>query len=170
MVEFRIEAGPARRARALRRAAAILRDGGVVAYPTDTLYGLAANPASASAIGTTLSHQGTARRSGRSPDRVRLDQIESAGDVLGPASRRLAARFWPGPLTLVVPAWSGLDARGARRPVDRGDPCARSSRRHDARAACAAGPSPRRAPTGRAKPRRGIPAWSWLRSATDLTR
>jgi len=49
MVEFRIEAGRPDE-RVLARAAAILRHGGVVAYPTDTLYGLAADPASAAAM------------------------------------------------------------------------------------------------------------------------
>ncbi|MFO7693447.1 MAG: L-threonylcarbamoyladenylate synthase [Vicinamibacterales bacterium] len=110
MVEFRIEAGRPDE-RALAAAAAILRDGGVVAYPTDTFYGLAANPASAAAMAQLY------RIKGRPVDLAvpligsGIDQLESAGAVLGPASRRLASRFWPGPLTLVVPAWSGLDAR-----------------------------------------------------------
>jgi len=109
MMEFRIEAGRPDQ-RVLARAAAILRDGGVVAYPTDTLYGLAANPASATAMAQLY------RIKGRPVDLAvpliasGVDQVESAGAVLGPASRRLAARFWPGPLTLIVPAWSGLDA------------------------------------------------------------
>ena len=109
-MEFRIEAGRPDE-RVLARAAAILRDGGVVAYPTDTLYGLAANPASAFAMAQLY------RIKGRPVDLAvpliasGVEQIESAGGVLGPASRRLAARFWPGPLTLVVPAWGGLDAR-----------------------------------------------------------
>jgi L-threonylcarbamoyladenylate synthase len=38
-----------------------------------------------------------------------MAQIEAAGGVLGPATRRLAEAFWPGPLTLVIPAWPGLD-------------------------------------------------------------
>jgi len=110
MVEFRIEAGRPDE-RVLARAAAILRDGGVVAYPTDTLYGLAADPASAAAMAQLY------RIKGRPVDLAvpliasGVDQVESAGAVLAPASRRLAARFWPGPLTLIVPAWSGLDAR-----------------------------------------------------------
>jgi len=110
MVEFRIEAGRPDE-RVLARAAAILRHGGVVAYPTDTLYGLAADPASAAAMAQLY------RIKGRPVDLAvpliasGVDQVESAGAVLAPASRRLAARFWPGPLTLIVPAWSGLDAR-----------------------------------------------------------
>jgi len=48
-LEFRVEASRPDR-HTLLRAAAIVRDGGIVAYPTDTLYGLAANPASAAAM------------------------------------------------------------------------------------------------------------------------
>jgi L-threonylcarbamoyladenylate synthase len=110
MLEFRVEAGQPDR-HALLRVAAILRDGGVVAYPTDTLYGLAANPASAAAMAQLY------RIKGRPVDLAipliasGLGQIEAAGGVLDPSSRRLAAAFWPGPLTLVVPAWAQLDAR-----------------------------------------------------------
>lgn len=110
MLEFRVEAGRPDRY-TLLRAAAIVRDGGIVAYPTDTLYGLAANPASAVAMAQLY------RIKGRPVDLAipliasGLGQIEAAGGVLDPASRRLAAAFWPGPLTLVIPAWAQLDAR-----------------------------------------------------------
>ena len=110
MVEFRVEASRPDR-HTLSRAAAIIRAGGVVAYPTDTLYGLAANPASGAAMAQLY------RIKGRPVDlaipliAASLEQIESAGGVLGPASRGLAEGFWPGPLTLVIPAWPGLDAR-----------------------------------------------------------
>ena len=50
-------------------AAHLLRHGSVLAYPTDTLYGLAADPRHAEAVGTTLSYQGTLRRSGDSSHR-----------------------------------------------------------------------------------------------------
>jgi L-threonylcarbamoyladenylate synthase len=109
MVEFRVEAGCPDR-HALSRAAAILRAGAIVAYPTDTLYGLAANPASAAAMAQLY------RIKGRAVDQAvpliasGLAQIEAAGGVLGPETRRLASAFWPGPLTLVVAAWPGLDA------------------------------------------------------------
>jgi L-threonylcarbamoyladenylate synthase len=102
MVEYRVEAGRPER-HALSGAAAILRDGGVVAYPTDTLYGLAANPFSGAAMAQLY------RIKGRPVDlaipliAAGLDQIESAGGVLSTVSRRLAERFWPGPLTIVVP-------------------------------------------------------------------
>jgi L-threonylcarbamoyladenylate synthase len=109
MLEFRIEAGRPDR-HTLLRAAAILRDGGIVAYPTDTLYALAANPASAAAMAQLY------RIKGRPVDLAipliasGIEQIEGAGGVFSPATRRLAAAFWPGPLTLVIPAWPQLDA------------------------------------------------------------
>jgi L-threonylcarbamoyladenylate synthase len=108
MLEFRVEAGRPDR-HTLLRAAAILRSGGIVAYPTDTLYGLAANPASAAAMAQLY------RIKGRPVDLAipliasGIGQIEAAGGVLGPESRRLAEAFWPGPLTLVISAWPGLD-------------------------------------------------------------
>ena len=109
MVEFRVEAGwPDRRT--LDRAAAILRDGGIVAYPTDTLYGLAANPASAAAMAQLYRIKGRAVDAAIPLIAADLGQLEAAGAVLDSATRRLAAAFWPGPLTLVVPAWPGLDA------------------------------------------------------------
>jgi L-threonylcarbamoyladenylate synthase len=110
MLEFRVEAGRPDR-HTLLRAAAILHDGGVVAYPTDTLYGLAANPASAAAMAQLY------RIKGRPVDLAipliasGTGQIAAAGGVLDPASRRLAEAFGPGPRTLVIPAWPQLDAR-----------------------------------------------------------
>ena len=87
MVEFRVEASRPDRD-TLSRAAAIIRAGGVVAYPTDTLYGLAANPASGAAIAQLY------RIKGRPVDlaipliAASLEQIESAGGVLGLALAR----------------------------------------------------------------------------------
>jgi L-threonylcarbamoyladenylate synthase len=108
MVEFQIETERPD-LHALSRAAAILRDGGVVAYPTDTLYGLAANPASASAMAQLYRIKGRPVELAMPLIAAGIQQIEAAGGTIGPASRRLAARFWPGPLTLVIPAWPGLD-------------------------------------------------------------
>ncbi len=110
MVEFRVEAGRPDRY-TLSSAADILRDGGVVAYPTDTLYGLAANPASGAAIARLYRIKGRPVELAIPLIAAGLEQIESVGGVLGPATRRLAERFWPGPLTLVMPAWPGLDSR-----------------------------------------------------------
>jgi L-threonylcarbamoyladenylate synthase len=77
--------------------------GDVVAFPTDTLYGLAVNPHSDRALTALFALKG------RTADRTvaliagSLRQAEAVGEITGTA-RRLAERFWPGPLTLVVPA------------------------------------------------------------------
>lgn len=92
----------------LARAATIIRDGGVVAYPTDTLYGLAADPCNQQAVEQLY------RIKGRQVDRAvplvaaSREQIEGLSGALPACGRLLAEAFWPGPLTLIVPAWDGL--------------------------------------------------------------
>ncbi len=88
---------------ALRRAAAALADGAVVAVPTDTVYGLAADPSQPEAVARLFALKGR-------PDDVPLpvlvagpEQVAMLAGELETAAAALAARFWPGPLTLVVP-------------------------------------------------------------------
>ncbi len=87
---------------ALAHAADILAGGGLVVFPTDTLYGLAADPRNAGAIARVY------RAKGRMPERALplvagdLVQVEALSTSLSATTRRLADRFWPGPLTLVV--------------------------------------------------------------------
>jgi L-threonylcarbamoyladenylate synthase len=110
MMEFRVEAsGPDRDA--LSRAAALVRGGGIVAYPTDTLYGLAADPRSAAAIAQLYRIKGRPVELAIPLIAADIAQLEDAGAVLIGRTRRLAQACWPGPLTLVVPAWPQLDAR-----------------------------------------------------------
>lgn len=91
----------------LRRAVETLAAGGIVAFPTDTLYGLAVDPRNEQAVDRLF------RVKGRSSDHalplVAADfaQAQQVG-VLPPLARRLATQFWPGPLTLVVRATAGL--------------------------------------------------------------
>jgi L-threonylcarbamoyladenylate synthase len=93
---------------AIGRAAAVLRDGGLAAVPTDTLYGLAADPFNASAVARIF----TIKR--RDLERALplvasdLEQVRSVVGELTPLADRLATRFWPGPLTLVLPAAASL--------------------------------------------------------------
>jgi L-threonylcarbamoyladenylate synthase len=96
-------------ARALDDAARALRAGGVVAYPTETFYGLGALARDARAVARLAAAKG--RPEGKPLPLVAADlaAVEAVA-VLGPLARRLAARFWPGPLTLVVPARPGLAA------------------------------------------------------------
>lgn len=91
-----------------RRALEALRAHGVVAYPTDTLYGLAADPRSELAI--TKLYRIKGRPVERATPLIAADmgQLRSCGADLAPLAERLAAAFWPGPLTLLVAAWPGL--------------------------------------------------------------
>jgi L-threonylcarbamoyladenylate synthase len=98
--------GPDLEAR-IAEAAAVLRRGGVVAYPTETFYAVGALARDAAAVGRIAEAKG--RPEGKplpllAGDRAAVDEVA----VLGPAAARLAGRFWPGPLTLVVPARAGL--------------------------------------------------------------
>ncbi len=84
-------------------AAAAIARGEVVAYPTETFYGLAANPRSAQAIERVFLAKG--RRSDEPLPLIAADiiQVEQWFGALSPAAAVLARRFWPGPLTLVLP-------------------------------------------------------------------
>ena len=106
----------------LRRAASALADGAVVAVPTDTVYGLAVDPAQPEAVARLFALKG---RPADVPLPVLVagsEQVAMVAGVLEAAAAQLAARFWPGPLTLVVPRRPGfgVDLGGpsdARRTV-----------------------------------------------------
>lgn len=85
----------------LAAAAAWLRDGGVVAFPTDTLYGLAVDPRSAPAVSRLFGLKGRDERSPIPLIAGSLAQVEAFCGPLNEAGRRLAAAFWPGPLAIV---------------------------------------------------------------------
>jgi L-threonylcarbamoyladenylate synthase len=88
---------------AIERAAAVLRAGGLVAFPTETVYGLGADALDAAAVGRIFAAKG---RPAHNPLIVHVADEAGARAVAGEwpaAAARLAARFWPGPLTLVVP-------------------------------------------------------------------
>ena len=84
------------------RASAILRDGGLVALPTETVYGLAARADSPEAVARIYAAKG---RPGFNPLIVHLASVAPAEKlaVFDERARLLAERFWPGPLTLVLP-------------------------------------------------------------------
>ena len=90
-------------------AAAILRQGGVIAYPTETFYGLAVDPKSDAAVRRLFEVK---ERDRRSPiTLIAADQLQAErAATFGPSERRLAAALWPGPLTIVVPASSVLSS------------------------------------------------------------
>ena len=87
----------------IERAATILREGGLVAFPTETVYGLGANALDPDAVARIYEAKG---RPSNNPIIVHVGTMESVEAVVSvwPESAvRLAARFWPGPLTLVLP-------------------------------------------------------------------
>src|SRR5947209_2437665 len=87
----------------ITRAAAVLRGGGLVAFPTETVYGLGANALSWEAVRRIFAAKG---RPPNNPLIVHVTVAAEAQQVAAAwpeAAARLAARFWPGPLTLVLP-------------------------------------------------------------------
>lgn len=85
-------------------AAAWLERGGVVAFPTDTLYGLGANPASQAAVEALFDLKRRPARTAVPLVGASTQQIERWCGPLPPAAARLAARWWPGPLSLILDA------------------------------------------------------------------
>jgi L-threonylcarbamoyladenylate synthase len=93
---------------AIQEAAMWILSGGIVALPTDTLYALAADPFSTRAVARIFAAKG--RAGGRALPLIAADVAQVVAH-LGPLpamARRLAERFWPGQLTLLVPASAAL--------------------------------------------------------------
>jgi len=110
---------------AIAEAARILRAGGVVAFPTETVYGLGADAMNPGAVARVFEVKA---RPSFDPLIVHLADAEELPRVARTADPRaslLAARFWPGPLTLVLPrreelpelVTAGLDTVGVRVPA-----------------------------------------------------
>jgi len=121
--------GPARivgtDAASLDEAARILLAGGLVAVPTETVYGLAADATNGAAVAAIYTAKG---RPSFNPLICHVASLAMAESLahFSPLARRLAERFWPGPLTLVLPrradcpvhdlATAGLPSIGLRIP------------------------------------------------------
>ncbi|MDJ0866434.1 MAG: L-threonylcarbamoyladenylate synthase [Myxococcota bacterium] len=98
----------------LAQAVTWLRADGLVAFPTETVWGLGADAASEPAVAGLRAWKG---READRPMAVLVDGVESArrlGARFDPAAERLARLHWPGPLTLVLP-FHGRLARGVAR-------------------------------------------------------
>ena len=96
-------------ARALERAAAHVRAGGLLILPTDTVYGIGALASDAAGVSRLLAAKGRDRRM---PPPVLVADPAQAFDVVArppAAARALIAAFWPGALTLVLDARADLD-------------------------------------------------------------
>src|SRR5215510_16317711 len=112
----------------IAEAARLLQQGGLVGFPTETVYGLGADATNARAVAAIFEAKGRPRFN---PLIVHVATAEAAA-VLGhltDAGRRLADAFWPGPLTLVLAkrancpiadlATAGLDTVAVRVPAHR---------------------------------------------------
>jgi L-threonylcarbamoyladenylate synthase len=108
----------------IERAVAALRAGGLVAFPTETVYGLGADATQAAAVRRLYAVKG---RPAGHPVIVHLGAVEQLGDwavEIPPVARTLATACWPGPLTLVLrrsprvvdEVTGGLDTVGLRVP------------------------------------------------------
>lgn len=99
-------------------AAAVLRRGGLVAFPTETVYGLGADATNPAAVARIFAAKG---RPATNPLIAHVASEATARRYAGAwtdAAARLAAAFWPGPLTLVVPRAGGIaDAVTAGGPT-----------------------------------------------------
>ena len=102
---------------ALDDAEAALRAGGAIVVPTDTVYGLAALPDVPGAVDALF------RAKGRAEDKpipilgAAVDDLHAVA-ALDERARRLGARFWPGPLTLVLPRAPGFNVVLGRGDAD----------------------------------------------------
>jgi L-threonylcarbamoyladenylate synthase len=109
----------------IESAAALIRAGRLVAFPTETVYGLGANALDAEAVARIFEAKGRPRTS---PLIVHVDSVDMARSLAldwPMAAEALVARYWPGPLTLVLPkqpiipdiVTAGLPTVGLRMPA-----------------------------------------------------
>ena len=110
----------------IQQAAEIIKEGGLVAFPTETAYGLGADALNPEAVGKVYAAKG------RPSDNPMIVHISSKNDLshltfeITDDIRKLMDAFWPGPLTMVVPAapvvprvtTGGLDTVAVRMPSD----------------------------------------------------
>ncbi len=110
---------------AIAKAAARLREGGLVAFPTETVYGLGADATNADAVLSIYETKGRPRFNPLIAHVADLKMAETLA-VFSPLARQLAEKFWPGPLSIVLPlrpghglsdvATAGLDTVALRMP------------------------------------------------------
>lgn len=100
----------------LERALKVLRSGGLVAFPTDTVYGLAAMVRDLQAIERIYQVK---RREVSRPIALLLSDADDLSDVaeLPPKAEPLVARFWPGGLTLILPKTEIVPRKVSRDPT-----------------------------------------------------
>jgi L-threonylcarbamoyladenylate synthase len=108
----------------LERAVAVLAGGGLVAFPTETVYGLGADAASDAAVGKIFAAKGRPRAHPLIVHLADAAQLDGWAIDIPDAARRLAAAAWPGPLTMILrkgprvaaATTGGADTVGVRVP------------------------------------------------------
>jgi L-threonylcarbamoyladenylate synthase len=102
---------------AVARCASVIKSGGVVVFPTDTIYGIGCDPYNDSAVERIFAIKG---RQENKPLPVLTRSMEDAEKIvaLGDAGRALAKKYWPGALTIVAPI---VDHRISRKVTAGGD-------------------------------------------------
>ena len=88
----------------LKKAIAVLKNSGIIAYPTETFYGLGANPLDESAVKRLFDIKGRGFDKPVSILVKDLNALSLVAEEIPPAAERLIKRFWPGPLTIVFRA------------------------------------------------------------------
>lgn len=92
----------------IQQAARLLKDGELVAFPTETVYGLGADAFSATAVGKIYAAKNRPPINPLLVHIARLDQVTQLASEVPEAAWLLMKRFWPGPLSLIVPASSAV--------------------------------------------------------------
>jgi L-threonylcarbamoyladenylate synthase len=102
----------------IARAAEVLRGGGLVAFPTETVYGLGALALDANAVRGIFAAKGRPANNPLIVHIADISEVLSVAAAWPDAAERLARRFWPGPLTLIVPRGAAVpDATTAGGPT-----------------------------------------------------
>lgn len=109
----------------LNEAAQIIRNGGLVAMPTETVYGLAADALNGKAVAKIFKAKGRPMDNPLIVHIAEIEDLERLAAEFPEKARLLASRFWPGPLTMVLPkselipveVSTGLDTVGIRFPA-----------------------------------------------------
>ena len=108
----------------IQLAADLLKDGGVVAFPTETVYGLGADALNAQAVEKIFIAKGRPSDNPLIAHVASSDQLQEIARDVSPLAKKLIERFWPGPLTIVVrkkmhlpnAVSAGLDTVAVRMP------------------------------------------------------
>lgn len=107
----------------LARALKVLHDGGLVAFPTDTVYGLGALALDGTAVQSIYSAKDRPVEKAIPVLLAEAQEMEKVGSNIPSMARKLADHFWPGPLTLIIPknrslpnTVSSTDTVGVRVP------------------------------------------------------